>query len=38
MGAEAAVDGRSEDVVESAREFAPSGFDAALIAVASDAQ
>ena len=33
LGAEAAVDGRSGNVVASAREFAPSGFDAALIGV-----
>ena len=33
LGAEAAVDGRSGDVVASAREFAPGGFDAALITI-----
>lgn len=33
LGAETAVDGHHGDIVLSAREFAPAGFDAALIAV-----
>jgi len=37
LGAEAAVDGHNENIVASAREFAPNGFDAALITVAGDA-
>ena len=37
LGAEAAVDGREGDVVDSAREFAPHGFDAALITVGNEA-
>ncbi len=37
LGAEAAVDGRNGNIVASAREFAPNGFDAALITVAGDA-
>jgi NADPH:quinone reductase-like Zn-dependent oxidoreductase len=37
LGADAAVDGHGGDVVASAREFAPSGFDAALVAVAGEA-
>ena len=36
LGAKTAVDGRSEDIVASAREFAPEGFDAALVTVAGD--
>ena len=36
LGAEAAVDGRSEKIVTSAKKFAPHGFDAALITVAGD--
>lgn len=31
LGADAAVDGRREEVVKAARAFAPNGFDAALI-------
>ena len=37
LGAEVAVDGHDEDVVTSAREFAPDGFDAALVTVAGEA-
>jgi NADPH:quinone reductase-like Zn-dependent oxidoreductase len=37
LGAEAAVDGRKGNVDASAREFAPAGFDAALIAAAGEA-
>ena len=37
LGADAAVDGHGENVVASAREFAPKGFDAALITVAGEA-
>jgi NADPH:quinone reductase len=37
MGAEAAVDGHSADVAALAREFAPKGFDAALVTVAGEA-
>lgn len=37
LGAEVAVDGRAEDIATSAREFAPNGFDAALITVAGEA-
>ena len=37
LGAEVAVDGHGEDVVASAHEFAPNGFDAALVTVAGDA-
>jgi NADPH:quinone reductase len=33
LGAEAVVEGHGDDVAASAREFAPDGFDAALIAV-----
>ena len=33
LGAEAAVDGRHGNVVASAREFAPGGFDAAMITI-----
>ncbi len=36
LGAEAAVDGHDGSMESSAREFAPSGFDAALITVAGD--
>ena len=35
LGAEAAVDGHNGDIVVSAREFAPTGFDAALITVSA---
>jgi NADPH:quinone reductase len=37
LGAKAAVDGHSGNITTAAREFAPSGFDAALITVAGDA-
>jgi len=37
LGADAAVDGHSGDMVASAREFAPNGFDAALVTVAGEA-
>jgi NADPH:quinone reductase len=37
LGAEAAVDGHDDNVVSSAREFAPDGFDAALVTVAGEA-
>jgi NADPH2:quinone reductase len=37
LGADAAVDGRSEDVAAAARAFAPGGVDAALVLVTSDA-
>ncbi|MGD0636704.1 MAG: NADP-dependent oxidoreductase [Nitrososphaerales archaeon] len=37
LGADAAVDGHSEVMTSSAREFAPGGFDAALITVAGEA-
>lgn len=37
MGAEAAVNGRNADTITSAKEFAPDGFDAALITVAGEA-
>jgi NADPH:quinone reductase len=36
LGAKVAVDGHNEDIIASAREFAPKGFDAALITVAGD--
>lgn len=36
LGAEAAVDGHTDNIVASAKEFAPDGFDAALITVAGD--
>jgi NADPH:quinone reductase len=34
LGADAAVDGRRDDVARAARDFAPSGLDAALVLVA----
>ena len=37
LGAEAAVDGHSGDMVASARKFAPEGFDAALLTAMGDA-
>lgn len=37
LGADAAVDGRGDDVVQRARTFAPDGFDAALVLVGGDA-
>jgi NADPH:quinone reductase-like Zn-dependent oxidoreductase len=37
LGADAAVDGHSEVMTSSAREFAPGGFDAALVTVAGEA-
>jgi len=37
LGADAAVDGHNGDIVASAREFAPNGFDAALVTVAGEA-
>lgn len=36
LGADAAVDGHMGDIIASAKEFAPEGFDTALIAVAGD--
>jgi NADPH:quinone reductase len=36
LGADAAVDGHSDDVVQRARAFAPDGFDAALVLVGGD--
>ena len=36
LGADAAIDGRSADVAERARAFAPGGFDSALILANSD--
>lgn len=36
LGAEAAIDGRTGNIVASAKKFAPEGFDAALITVAGD--
>ncbi|MBD2772876.1 NADP-dependent oxidoreductase [Iningainema sp. BLCCT55] len=36
LGADEAVDGRSDDVVQRARAFAPDGFDAALVLVGGD--
>ncbi len=36
LGAEAAVDGHTGNIVDLAKEFAPDGFDAALITVAGD--
>jgi NADPH:quinone reductase len=36
LGADVAVDGHNGDIVASAREFSPNGFDAALVAVAGD--
>lgn len=37
LGAEAAVDGRAGNLAAAAREFAPNGFDAALITAAGEA-
>jgi NADPH:quinone reductase len=37
LGAEAAVDGHNGNIVATAREFAPDGFDTALITVAGEA-
>ena len=37
LGADAAADGRSDDVLELAREFAPDGIDAALVTVGGEA-
>jgi NADPH:quinone reductase-like Zn-dependent oxidoreductase len=37
LGAEAAIDGHDRRMVDSIREFAPSGFDAALVTVAGEA-
>ncbi len=37
LGADAAVDGHNGDVVASAHDFAPNGFDAALVTVAGEA-
>jgi NADPH:quinone reductase-like Zn-dependent oxidoreductase len=37
LGADTAVDGRSEDVARAAREFAPDGLDAALVLAGGDA-
>ena len=37
LGADAAVDGHSDDVLDVAREFAPDGIDAALVTVGGDA-
>ncbi|MDV2997841.1 MAG: L-threonine 3-dehydrogenase [Chroococcidiopsis sp. SAG 2025] len=36
LGADEAVDGRSDDVVQRARAFAPDGFDTALVLVGGD--
>jgi len=36
LGADAAVDGRGDDVLEVAREFAPDGIDAALVTAGGD--
>jgi NADPH:quinone reductase len=36
LGADAAVDGHSDDIVERARAFAPDGFDTALVLVGGD--
>ncbi|WGV28152.1 quinone oxidoreductase family protein [Halotia branconii] len=36
LGADEAVDGHSDDVVQRARAFAPNGFDAALVLVGGD--
>ena len=36
LGADAAVDGREDDVVAAAREFAPDGLDAALLTTGGD--
>jgi NADPH:quinone reductase len=37
LGADAAVDGRGDDVLDVAREFAPDGIDAALVTAGGDA-
>ena len=37
LGADAAVDGRSENVLQAAREFAPDGIDAALVTAGGEA-
>ncbi len=37
LGADAAVDGRSDKVLDMAREFAPDGIDAALVTAGGDA-
>ena len=37
LGADEAVDGRSDDIAQRARTFAPNGFDAALVLVSGDA-
>jgi NADPH:quinone reductase-like Zn-dependent oxidoreductase len=37
LGADAAVDGRSDKVLDAAREFAPDGIDAALVTAGGDA-
>lgn len=37
LGADAAVDGRNEDITKAAREFAPDGFDAALFTAGGEA-
>ena len=37
LGADAAVDGRSDNVLDVAREFAPDGIDAALVTAGGDA-
>jgi NADPH:quinone reductase-like Zn-dependent oxidoreductase len=36
LGADEAVDGRSDDVAQRARAFAPNGFDAALVLISGD--
>jgi NADPH:quinone reductase len=36
LGADAAIDGKSDDVAQTAREFAPNGLDAALVLVHGD--
>ncbi|HEX5883826.1 MAG TPA: NADP-dependent oxidoreductase, partial [Pyrinomonadaceae bacterium] len=36
LGADAAADGRSENVLQAAREFAPDGIDAALVTAGGD--
>lgn len=36
LGADTAIDGRSEDVTRAAREFAPEGLDAALVLAGGD--
>lgn len=36
LGADATVDGRKDDVSKAAREFAPNGFDAALVLAGGD--